>query len=167
MKIDKVVKQGEVFSHFERVEKITITQRFDIVFPLLAYGDLGWNLAEIEDSDMNKIYICSSDDWLTDGLCRPDFKLNTAISNYSQSDFSQGKYTDIKAKENLFVRDINGLDTRFILVADNPSGPYTLIEGCKRSVALGNLGKLVGRTVYIGISKHIKTYIWARYMYGR
>ena len=165
MKILKSVKQGEVFSHWERVEKISILNRQDIVLPLLAYNDLVWNITEIEDADINKIFICSSDDWLQDGLCIPDFRLGTAIANYKKSDFSSGKYADIKAKENIFEKDLNELDTKLILVADNPEGPYTLIEGCKRSVALGNLGKLASIKVYLGVSSYIRTYVWARYMY--
>ncbi len=114
----------------------------------------------------DKIYICSSDDWSAEGLCVPDFKLTSTIENYKNSDFTQGKYQNIKAKEDIFVKDLNGLNTKLILVADNPEGPYTLIEGCKRSVALSKLDKLVGSQVYVGVSLGIKTYIWARYMYG-
>lgn len=166
MKIINTVTQGEVFSHWEIVENRSIWQRSDIVFPLVAYGDLQWNLAEIEDLDVNKIYICSSDDWLTEGVCYPDFRLITAIENYKKSNFSYGKYADIKAKESIFANDPNGLDTRLILVADNTSGPYTFIEGCKRSIALGNLNKLIGIKVYLGSSPHIRNFVWARYMYG-
>lgn len=165
MKVIKTVLQGEVFSHWENVEKISISSRLDLIFPLLTYNNLNWSLCEIEENDINKIYICSSDDWLNEGLCFPDFKLTTAIVNYKKSNFGYGKYADIKAKENIFAQNINGLDTKFVLVADNSQGPFTLIEGCKRSVALGNLGNLIGRNVFVGISPSIKTYVWARYMY--
>lgn len=165
MKIIKTVTQGEVFSHWELIEKISIWQRSDIAFPLVAYADLTWSLGEIEITDINKINICSSDDWITEGLCVPDFKLITAIKNYKKSNFSSGKYANIKAKEDIFAQDRNGLDTRFILVADNTLGPYTLIEGCKRCIALGKLDKLAGNKVYLGISNCIKNFIWARHMY--
>lgn len=117
--------------------------------------------------DINKIYICSSHDWSAEELCVPDFKLNTAIANYKKSNFSQGKYADIKAKEDIFSKDLTGLDTKFILVSDDTNGQYTLIEGCKRSVALGSLNRLVGIKVYLGTSPYIKTYIRVRQMYGR
>ena len=81
MRIIKRVNQSEVFSHWEKVEKISIWSRQDIVFPLVAYGDLVWSLAVIEDADIEKIHICSSDDWKTDGLCTPDFKLTIDDSN--------------------------------------------------------------------------------------
>ena len=166
MKILKNITQREVFSHWETVEKISIWNRQDIVFPLVAYGDLIWSLAVIEDTDIEKIYICSSNDWKTDGLCSPDFKLTTAIKNYKKSDFSQGKYADIKAKEEIFSRDISGLDTKLILVGDSQNGCFTLIEGCKRSVALGSLNELIGLEVYIGVSSAIKNYVWSRYVYS-
>ena len=166
MRIIKQVHQSEVFSHWEKVEKISIWNRQDIVFPLVAYGDLIWSLAVIEDTDVEKIYICSSDDWKTDGLCNPNFKLTTAIANYKKSDFSQGKYADIKAKEEIFSGNISGLDTKLILVGDSQTGCFTLIEGCKRSVALGSLNKLIGLEVYIGVSPAIKNYVWSRYVYS-
>lgn len=167
MKIIKKVTQGQVFSHWETVEKRSIWERSDIVFPIVAYDDLAWSLTEIEEIDIDKIYICSSYDWVAEGICFPDFKLITAIENYKKSNFSYGKYADIKAKEDIFAKDLNELDTKLVLVSDIPEGPYTLIEGCKRSVALGNLGKLIGTNVYLGISPCIKTYIWAKHMYER
>ena len=167
MKIIKSVSQGEVFGHWEKIEKRSIWQRSDIVFPLVAYADLAWGLAEIEAEDINRLYICSSDDWQTEGLCYPDFKLVTAIENYKKSNFSYGKYADIKAKEDIFAKNPNGLDTKFVLVADAVAGPYTIIEGCKRCVALGKLDKLIGNKVYLGISSSIKSFVWARHMYRK
>lgn len=163
MKVIKQVNQSEVFNHWERVEKISISQRADIVFPLVAYQDLRWSLVRIEDSDLDKIYIISSDDWRTDGLCVPDFKLMTAAEKYSISSKQSGKYANIQEKENILTSDLTGLDTRFILVADNKTGPYTIIEGNRRAVALYSLNKLVGRDIYLGISPAIKNYIWSRH----
>lgn len=168
MKIIRQASQSEVISHWEKVEKITIPpHRVDIVLPLTAYGDLQWHLGKVEDPDIDNIYICSSDDWSADGLCIPDFRVKTAIDNYNKSDKDTGKFADIKAKEKNFANDISGLDTRLIMVSDNSKGPFTLIEGCKRSVALGNLHKLAGLEIYLGVSPSIKNYIWARHMYGR
>lgn len=163
MKLTSTTTQSIVFSHWESVEKLNIWQRADIIFPLVAYGDLTWNLAVIEPTDIDKIYICSSDDWMAEGLCNPDYRLTTAIENYQKSNYSEGKYKNIKSKEEIFINNPNGLDTKLILVAENTSGPYTLIEGCKRAVALGKLDKLVGIQIYLGMSQGIKTYFWARY----
>jgi len=165
MKIIESVTQGEVFSHWEKIEKRSIWQRADIVFPLVAYADLTWSLTEIESADIEKLYICSSDDWQAEGLCFPDFKLVTAIDNYKKSNFSYGKYADIKGKENVYVKSVNDLDNKFILVADSITGPFAIIEGCKRAVALGKLDKLTGNEVYLGTSPSIRSFVWTRHMY--
>jgi len=137
----------------------------DIVFPLVAYADLQWNQTRLEKADLNKIYIISSDDWKGDGLCIPDFKLVSAINNYQKSTKLKGKFADIKAKEDIFASGSSVLDTRLILVAMDKDGPLTIIEGNKRSVALGNLGKLVDLEVYVGTSSAIKNYVWSRHAY--
>lgn len=165
MKTINLVTQSEVFNHWHKVEGEVFLHRGDIVNPLVVFNNLNWSLAEIESTDIDKLYICSSDDWRAEGLCIPDFKVKTAVENYKKSNFSTGKYKDIKDKESIFAKDINGLDNKLFLVADNPNGPFTLIEGCKRSVALGSLGKLVGLKVYLGISTAIRGYVWSRYAY--
>src|SRR3989344_5136123 len=164
MKIISKVSQGYVFNHWEKVEKISIYNRSDIILPIIAYNNLIWNLCEIEEKDISKIFICSTDDWKTDGLCIPDFKLITAIDNYHKRFFNEGKYANIKQKESIFSKNIHALDTKLILVSSSNTGPYTIIEGCKRSVALGSLNKLTKLQVFVGISKFIKNYVWARYM---
>lgn len=165
MKVINQVNQSEVFNHWEKVEQISIAQRTDIVFPLVAYADLKWSLASFENIDLSQIYIISSDDWKADGLCMPDFKLFSAINNYQKSTKLEGKFADIKAKEDIFASGSNALDTRFILVAMDKYGPFTIIEGNKRSVALGNLEKLVGLKVFLGTSPAIKNYVWSRYAF--
>jgi len=55
MNVINKVNQSVVFSHWEKVEKISIFQRIDIVLPLLAYADTEWNLAEIEGKDINNL----------------------------------------------------------------------------------------------------------------
>lgn len=165
MKIIRSVSQHEVFDHWSRIENINISQgdRSDIVSPLLSYADLRWNLLGLEDKDLNKIYIISSDDWKTDGVCTPNFKLTTAISNYRGSNKSQGKFADIAAKEQAFLSNSNAMDTKLLLVSTDQDGPFTLIEGNKRSVALGSLERLVGLEVFLGASPAIKNYVWSRY----
>lgn len=163
MEVINQVNQSEVFNHWEKVEKISISQRMDIVFPLVAYADLQWIQARLEEADLSKIYIISSDDWKDDGLCVPDFKLISAINNYQKSTKLEGKFADIKAKEDIFASGSSALDTRLILVAMDADGPFTIIEGNKRSVALGNLGKLVDLEVCVGISSAIQNYVWSRY----
>ena len=165
MKLVAEVDQGEVFSHWEKVEKITITQRIDIVFPLITYTSLKWYKATIDDEDISKIYIISSDDWRVDGLCQKDFKLTSAIAAYKQNTKSSGKYADIQKKQQIYESDINGLDTKLVIVSPNQIGPFTIIEGNKRSVALLSANKFIGLNIYLGLSPYIRNYVWARYSY--
>ena len=134
--------------------------------PLVAYSDLKWSSALIEKDDLEKIYIISSDDWSSEGLCVPDFRLKTAIDNYSKSTFTSGKYVDIKVKEDIFTSNPGGLDTKLIMVSNSTNGPFTVIEGNKRSIALYCSGRLVGLEIYIGVSPAVRSYVWARHSFS-
>ena len=163
MKKIKSVTQGEVFSHWALVEKDNFLRRGELISPLVSYGDVHWFLAEIEEKDADLLFIISSDDWRRDGLCNPDFRLTTAVSNYANQPHSLDKLKDIEAKETLFASDLKALDTKLILVSISKSGPFTIIEGNKRAVALGKLKKLVGLQIFLGISPNVSDYWWARY----
>lgn len=163
MKLIRRVSQSEVFSHWEKVEKISIGQRIDIVFPLVAYSDIEWSLAKLEEIDIDRIYIISSDDWKSEDLCLPDFKFTTALKNYREQTIQTGKYADIRAKEEVYSSNPSVLNTKLIFVSADFMGPYTIIEGNKRAIALGNLRRLNNLEVYIGISKAIGGYVWSRY----
>jgi len=162
MKLIRPVAQGEVFGHWEKVEKRSIFQRADIVFPLIAYANLQWFSATIEQEDIKSMFIISSGDWSTEGLCVPNFLLTTAVENYRSTPHQSGKFKNIDEKERLFASDSLILDTKLILVAPEEVGPYTIIEGNKRAVALQNLKKLVGLEVYLGVSLNIRNYMWTR-----
>lgn len=160
MKIIRKVSQTDVWSHWKSVEGFTTDDfRFDIRGSLPT--DLDWTLAVVEESDVDLLFIISSDDWRKEGLCIPDFKLSTAIVNYSRSSSADGKYGNIRAKEQLFASSLNLLDAKLFLVAPSIEGPFTLIEGNKRAIALGKLAKLVGLETFLGISPEIKDYLWA------
>jgi len=161
MKLIRPVTQGEVFSHWEKIEKISISQRSGIVFPLVAYADLRWTCATIKQEDVGSMFIISSDDWRRDGLCVPDFLLTTAVKNYTSMPHQSEKLKDIEEKARLFESSSQILDTKLILVAPEETGPYTIIEGNKRAVALQNLNKMVGLEVYLGVSPSIKNYVWS------
>lgn len=161
MKIIRKVSQDDVWNHWKSVEGFTADDfRSDIRDPLPT--DLDWALAVVEESDVDLLFVISSDDWRKEGLCIPDFKLSTAIVNYSRTSSADGKYADIHTKEKLFVANLNALDTKLFLVAPSIEGPFTLIEGNKRAIALGKLGNLVGLETFCGISPEIKDYHWAR-----
>jgi len=162
MKIIKEIKQDEAWDHWKKVENFSNSDfRLDIRKPLPT--DLQWYTAFLETPDIGKVFIISSDDWKGDHLCVSDFKLLTAMSNYKVSLNNMGKYDDIRKKEIIFKNDLNGIDTKLIFVAPDTNGPFTIIEGNKRAIALGCLGKLNNLEIFLGVSSEIKHYCWARY----
>jgi len=162
MRIIRKVNQDEVWTHWKKVENFNNDNfRSDIRDPLPL--DLNWYLSILESTDINKIYVISSDDWKNEFLCVPDFKLLTALSNYKLFNYNIGKYKNICEKEALFKNDKNVLDKKFIIVAPKQDGPFTVIEGNKRMIALANLGVLSDIEVFLGLSSRINDYKWARY----
>jgi len=72
-------------------------------------------------------------------------------------------FTNPDFKKLIYEENINGLDRKLILVSPSHTGNFTIIEGNKRAVALLSMNKLVGNQIYLGISKQILRYLWARY----
>ncbi len=72
---------------------------------------------------------------------------------------------DIKRKIN-YLETGGILDTKLILIADKLLGPFTVIEGNRRSVAFLSLNMLLKTQVYLGISDNVKDCICARGMYS-
>jgi len=160
MKLIKEVKQEEVWNHWKRVERIhetTIWWRSDIRHPLPR--NLKWYLAEIEEKDIEKIFVISSDDWKT---LTATFTLSEATEVFNKG-IADEKVGNILAKKKIYQNNLDGLDRRFILVAPSINGSFTIIEGNKRAVALLSMNKLVGNQIYLGISREIRNYHWARY----
>ena len=179
MRIVKSVTQDEVWDHWFRIENYgryksltgeSLEQeienwRSDIKCPLPS--DTCWHEAVIEQIDVSHLFIISSDDWAD--ISRHTFlvssvaeNLNAAFSNKDSLRIS----TDIKNKLS-FLESGSALDTRLILVSDKIPGPFTVIEGNRRAAALLRWNKLVGTTIYLGISGGITGYFWSRYAYGR
>jgi len=160
MKPIRAVQQEEVWSHWKKVERIPETDvmwRGDIRDPLPK--NIKWFLAEIEEEDIEKIFIISSDDWKS--ITKTFRLLDTVKSLNSIKD--DDKVKNILAKKKIYQRDIDGLDRKFILVSPSVNGNFTIIEGNKRAVALLSMNKLIGNQIYLGVSSKIRNYGWARY----
>ncbi|PIY75091.1 MAG: hypothetical protein COY85_01290 [Candidatus Portnoybacteria bacterium CG_4_10_14_0_8_um_filter_40_50] len=161
MRLLKECKQDEVWNHWKKVEGFSDDNfRRDIRSYLPS--DIKWYLAKIEEQDLQKLYIISSDDWrkLTE-----TFKL-VDVANAINNDICDEKVRDIKEKEKLYQNNINSLDKKFILVAPAIEGNFTVLEGNKRAIALQTLNKLEGNHIYLGISNGINNYVWARYSFA-
>lgn len=136
--------------------------RSDIRGPLPA--DLAWYLAEIEEKDVDRLFIISSSDWadITGGTFRVADVVGR-LHRQSCNPDTQRLGEDIQEKMQFL--DAGGeLDTRLIAVTHCPelTGPFTVIEGNRRSVALCAREGLVGCRIFVGVSPAIKDYRWAK-----
>ncbi len=172
MRIVRSVTQDEVWDHWFRTENYgcykpltgeSLKQeienwRSDIKSPLPS--DTRWHEAVIEQADVSRLFIISSDDWAD--ISGYTFLVSFVAENLNAAFSNKG--SDIKKKLS-FLESGGALDTRLILVSDKVSGPFTVIEGNRRAVALLCLNKLVETRIYLGISRGITDYVWSRYAY--
>lgn len=163
MKKIEDVSQSTVWEHWQRVENFSHPNfRSDIRNPLPL--DLKWSLAEIEDCDFNAFHIISSSDW-TD-ISGGTFRVSVVVSRLRVE--SNSKDTIRLAKDILgkidFLKCGGKLDEGLIAVTHNDAlqGPFTLIEGNRRSVAFSDIGTLVGKRIFVGVSPGIANYCWAK-----
>ncbi len=143
----------------ERIQNLLKSHRKDIIAGL---DEANWLLCIIEEQDLDQIFNISSGDWIDDSLCTlGDFMLAHSVQRLRGLDAnSNKKVVDIWEKVHAFANDINAIDRTFIYVAESLEGPYTIIEGNKRSVALAHLSLLAGSRIYLGIMDLAK-YKWA------
>ena len=177
MRIVRSVTQDEVWDHWFRTENYgrykpltgeSLKQeiedwRSDIKSPLPS--DTRWHEAVIEQADVSRLFIISSDDWAD--ISGHTFLVSSVAANLDAA-FSNEDSLRISSnvkKKLSFLESGGTLDARLILVSDKVSGPFTVIEGNRRAVALLCLNKLVGTKIYLGISRGITNYVWSRYAY--
>ncbi|GAG29044.1 unnamed protein product [marine sediment metagenome] len=160
MKLIKRVKEEEVWGHWEKVEKWRDKGvRWDIRGGLPPRTDMNWYEARIEEKDIEKIYIISSEDWR---VITKSFKVSEAVQSLKKG-IDDAKIDDILKKKEKYMSDINSIDRKLILICTSEEGNYTIIEGNKRAVALLSINRLVNTEIYLGISKKIQNYGWAHY----
>ena len=146
----------EVWRHWKKVESFSSPDfRWDIRGKLPK--NIRWYLAKIEEKDLEKIYLISSDDWK---IFTKTFRLLDVVRSLNYVD--DEKVRDIEEKKRIYQNNIDALDKKFIVVSPSIEGNFTIIEGNKRAVALQCLGKLVSNEIYLGISNNIRKYVWAR-----
>jgi len=171
------VTQDEVWDHWFRTENYgayeSLTDesrkqgirnwRSDIKLHLPS--DTCWHKAVIEEADASGLFIISSDDWAD--ISKRTFLVSSVAEDLNApfSDPDSLRISDDIKKKLSFLEGGGRFDTRLILVSDKVSGPFTVIEGNRRAVALLRLNKLVGSEVYLGISGRIMYYDWSRYAY--
>lgn len=160
------VLQIDVWKHWMKVENFTnFNFRSDIRNPLPK--DLTWYLAEIEEEDLNQLFIISSGDWadISDGTFRV-LDVVSRLNLRSDNPDTQRIANDIHKKVE-FLNTGRKLDTQLIAVTNSPDldGPFTIIEGNRCSVALCVCTAIVGCQIFIGTSSDIINYKWAKKSY--
>jgi len=168
MKILNEVSESDVWQHWKQVESFNDDNfRSDIRDPLPK--DLKWFLAEVENADLDRLYIISSGDWsdISDGT----YRVRNVVNNLNQQSTNlntQRIIADIRKKME-FLDGGGELDTRLIAVTNlqDLSGPFTFIEGNRRSVTFFARNAIVGCHIYIGVSSEIISYGWARKSFAK
>lgn len=177
MIIKKTVAQTQVWDHWFKVEQpkqhaslagsaleqAASLWRGDIKGPLP--GGLVWYEAEIEQGDIESLHIISSSDWAD--ISQQTFLVKKIADNLKGNFTNEDSIRiskDIKNKL-LYLEGGNTFDTQFVLVSDKISGPFTILEGNRRAVALLVLKMLVGTQVCLGLSTGIKQYVWSSQTY--
>lgn len=153
---------SEVIEHWQIVEEINnleMSHRKELIVPL---KNATWYYCKIDSSDINQIHIISSSDWIDDGLCPEyNFSLKQVVEEFSKKPVNfNDKTLNILEKIRNFINNINSINKEFVLVSESEEGPFTIIEGNKRCVALAYLNKLTSIEIYLGVT-NLSTYKWS------
>ena len=162
MKIINKVSQTDVWRHWMSVEETNDPNfRSDIRGSLPT--DLTWYLVEIQQSDIDSMFILSSADWYK--ISGGTFRLKDVVARLdleSEDKDSDRIKKDIRDKI-AFLKSGNSLDSKLIAVTHDHAlnGPFTFIEGNRRSIVFTYLGAMIGSKIYVGASNLIQHYSWA------
>lgn len=158
------VSQDAVWAHWQQTERLeSLDCRSDILNKLPA--DLQWYRCEIEQSDLGNLYVISSRDWIS--LTNNTFRVIDAARNLEDNKQQQGRIVkDIREKIR-FLESGGELDRNLITITDSPSlsGPFSIIEGNRRSVCFASRRMLLGSTIFVGYSPGVVDCSWARAPY--
>jgi hypothetical protein len=160
------VSQNEVWKHWMRVENFSDPNfRSDIRDTIP--DDISWCVAEIEDGDVDSMFIISTGDWKD--ISAGSFLVSKVASRLNfPSDHADTQRIGNNIRKKLDHIVTGGhLDPKLIAVThdDLLIGPFTFIEGNRRAVAFAVNGSLVGSKIYIGVSSLITDYKWANATY--
>jgi hypothetical protein len=162
----KRVAEKDVWEHWQRVEKhLSSDFRSDIRNSLPA--DLTWFLCEVQPHDIDKLFIISSIDWadISGGTFRMT-DVAARLDNPSTNVHTIRIASDIHDKLS-FLSSGGNLDSQLVSITDSPSlfGPFTLLEGNRRSVTFFLRNTLVGSLIFVGYSPNVVDNKWSRYTY--
>ncbi|MBF0270646.1 MAG: hypothetical protein HQL98_01035 [Magnetococcales bacterium] len=117
-----------------------------------------WFRCRMEPADCDKLYVIGSQDWkLLFGSCRLPI---VAADPCLGTDDYRHKSRIQSMKKALAVGDSF---EPLILTAFSGEGPFVIIDGNHRAVALQQLGLLVGQTVFVGFHPRMgHDFVWFR-----
>lgn len=162
----KRVAEKDVWDHWQRVEEhLSPDFRADIRYSLPV--DLRWFLCEVEPQDLDRLFIISSIDW--SDISGGTFRIADVASrlDYPSTNLHTVRIAnDIHDKLN-FLASGGNLDSQLVSITDSPSlfGPFTLLEGNRRSVTFFLRNILVGCLIFVGYSPAVVDNKWSRYTY--
>lgn len=160
MRILSACSKEEVLNHWKQIDSFkdcphTASWRKKIWSPLPT--NTRWYDAEIEEKDLERIFIISSDEW---SYLSRSFKLINVVGELKKETDTEIARRILDLIE-MFRRNSHNLDRKLTIVSPSLEGNFTIIDGNKRSIALFKIGKLIGNRIYLGISTKIIDYPWA------
>ncbi len=111
-----------------------------------------WYNAEIEASDIAKLYIISTPDF--DIISKNTWLIQQAAINYRNGIIDP---EHLRRIESLLVKP-GGFDPRIIAVSHDKDGPFTIIEGNHRAIILQDKNQLVGQTCFLGLHYNMQNF---------
>lgn len=175
MKLNSIVSEPEVYNDFSKAnpEEPFVTEptsrMAEIINPFRWELKGTWYLATIEEKDLERLNIISSEDWVTDMqlIQKTDYRLSIASKNLnSEKDYKNEETSDRLKKIQDMISFLNGggvFKNKLIIAGTNLDGPFTVIDGNHRSVALYHSKKFVGITVYYYMYPANNYYHWSRH----
>ena len=110
--------------------------------------DVRWFQATIESADIARLYLVNSGDLKT--LSKDTQRLDVAAQHWL------GGFRDNDHSLRLQrIVDSGDFDPRTVLVASNPDGPFTILDGNHRATILQARSVLAGQRCFLGIHAQI------------
>ncbi len=157
------VSQDTVWEHWRQIEEHDSCDiRSDIRKELPT--DLQWYRCEIQPGDPGHLYVISSRDWFT--ITNGTFRVIDAVRNLENisGNNKPGKIINDIREKIRFLESGGELDRGLITITDSPSlsGPFSIIEGNRRSVAFAYRRMLSGSIIFVGTSPGVVECTWAK-----
>jgi hypothetical protein len=164
MKILIEVPEQSVYDYWALHDKRDNDSRLrpDITGSNLNYPQgITWYSAEIDDSDIEKLYVISTGDFKI--ISGGTWLVLQCALNYPRG---IGEQHHLDRINRLLVKP-GGFDPRIITVSNSADGPLTIIEGNHRAMIMQNRNILIGQYCFLGLHKDMRNYSHLRKAYAK